>query len=60
MAFNKGDKVAQVLPAPIVGTIESFNFDEGTRQIKNLVTWTDAEGNTHSRYFTDEELTSQA
>ena len=53
--FKTGSKVRQVLPAPIVGTVEGFSLDQTTGDICALVKWTDADGE-HSRYFTEAEL----
>jgi len=55
-AFTQGQKVTQVLPAPITGTVEKFSFDENTAEITVLVSYQDAEGNDQQRYFKQSEI----
>lgn len=49
--FKKGDAVVQVVPAPIEGTVEGFALDQDTGEVKILVQYDDAEGNSQSGYF---------
>lgn len=53
--FTKGTQVQQVIPAPIVGTVDGFDLDQQTGQIQVKVVWSDADGQ-HERYFTEAEL----
>ena len=55
MLFSKGDKVTQVLPAPIAGTVEGFALDQTTGTVTVLVSYTEA-GKAHKRYFKESEL----
>ena len=56
--FKKGDTVRQILPAPIVGTVERYEVDQETGDLQVLVTWPDADGDGHaeSRYFKASEV----
>jgi len=51
--FPKGATVRQILPAPIVGTVECYEVDQETGDLQVLVVWPDADGDGHqeSRYF---------
>ena len=54
--FTKGQTVAQVLPAPIEGQVAGFSLDQENGEVLVLVSYTDAEGETQSRYFKQSEL----
>lgn len=54
--FKKGDAVAQVLPAPIVGTVDGFSLCQETGEVMPKVVWSDADGVQHERYFREDEL----
>lgn len=56
MAIAKGTQVRQVIAHPIEGVIDSFSVDQETGEVQYLVTWNDADGVTHSRYFQDGEV----
>lgn len=56
--FVKGEKVSQVLPAPIAGEVLGFGFDPDTGNITVLVGYVDADGNDQQRYFQQSELVS--
>ena len=55
MAFKINDqvKVKAVVPA---GPVQRMRMDEETGEISYLVEWTDAAGNSHQRWFTEDEL----
>lgn len=55
-AFTKGQTVTQVLPAPISGEVAGFSLDQENGEVLVLVTYTDAQGETQSRYFKQSEL----
>lgn len=56
--FKAGDTVRQIIPAPIVGVVESVTICpiEGDRLFK--VVWPDADGDgiEESRYFKEDEI----
>jgi cell envelope opacity-associated protein A len=54
--FKKGDtvKVASVIPQ---GPVESMRMDEDGN-VQYLLSWTDASGNVHSRWFDESALVS--
>jgi hypothetical protein len=54
--FKKGDtvKVASVIPQ---GPVESMRMDEDGN-VQYLISWTDASGNVHSRWFDESALVS--
>lgn len=56
MTFAKGQKVTQVLPAPISGEVAGFAVDQQTGALQVQVKWTDAEGHDHARFFSASEL----
>lgn len=56
--FTNGQKVTQVLHAPIEGTVAGFGFDPVTGTVTVLVNYTDSEGNEQQRYFQQSELTA--
>jgi hypothetical protein len=62
MSFTKGQKVVQVQPAPIEGTVVGFGVDQQTGAVQIQVEWVDADADgtphTHARYFTVDELRS--
>lgn len=52
--FKKGDTVTLKNPPP-VGVVESFRMDdEGV--VSCLISWTDAQGQSQSRWFSEDEL----
>ena len=53
-AFKIGQKVAQVMPKPIEGTVLSLAFNGDDIQYE--VEYVDAAGATHIQPFTEEEL----
>ena len=55
MAIAKGTTVRQVVPV-ITGTIERFEVDQETGELQYLVAWTDANGDSQSKYFKDGEI----
>lgn len=57
--FKNGDKVRQVMPAPIEGEVVRFVFDETTGEISYVVLATDVEG-IHERVFKAEDLEASA
>lgn len=56
MSFKKGDKVIQVLQAPIEGVVDGFALDQNTGEVTVLVEYTNASGEVHQRYFHADEL----
>ena len=54
--FTNGQKVTQIMHAPIEGTVAGFGFDPSTGTVTVLVSYTDAEGNDQQRYFQQSEL----
>jgi hypothetical protein len=54
--FKKGDtvKVAAVIPQ---GPVESMRMDEDGN-VQYLLSWTDMDGNNHSRWFDESALVS--
>ena len=57
MAYAKDTRVVQVQPEPIRGTVVAYSVDQNTGEVQYLVEWDDAFGTTHSRYFTEAEIT---
>jgi hypothetical protein len=49
--FKKGDAVRQILPVPVVGTVDSFAVDQETGDLQVKVTTPDGE-----RHFTEDQL----
>lgn len=58
MAFPKGTLVRQILPAPIVGTVEKYDVDQETGKVQVLVSWPDSNGDgvPESRYFNIDQV----
>jgi hypothetical protein len=54
--FKKGDtvKVVAIIPQ---GPVESMRMDEDGN-VQYLISWTDANGNEHSRWFDEAQLTA--
>ena len=54
--FKKGDtvKVVAVIPQ---GPVESMRMDEDGN-VQYLISWTDTNGNEHSRWFDEAQLTA--
>lgn len=55
MAYPKGTQVRQIV-TPIEGTVTGYQVDAETGDVQMLVEWTDANGDTHSKYFKDAEV----
>lgn len=54
--FAKGAAVRQIV-TPITGVVAGdFRVDQETGGVQVPVEWTDADGQTHSRYFTEDEI----
>ena len=58
MAFKNGDKVVQVIPAPISGTVVGFALDQETGEVHVRVQWDDEAG-VHERHFAQTELAAE-
>lgn len=54
--FKKGDKVVQVLPAPIAGEVTGFSLCQETGEVHALVQYQDANGNPQTRHFRQDDL----
>ena len=54
--FKKGDKVSQVLPAPVVGEVAGFDVDQETGTLQVRIEWTDANGDVNVRHFNPDQL----
>lgn len=54
--FTKDQKVSQILPAPITGTVAGFALDQSNGEVIVLVNSTDKDGIVHSRYFKQNEV----
>lgn len=54
-AFKKGDVVKIVAVVP-QGPVESMRMDEDGN-VQYLISWTDLNGNQHSRWFDEAQLT---
>lgn len=56
--FKKGATVRQIMPAPVVGTVERYDVDQETGEVQVLVVWPDADGDGHqeSRYFKADQI----
>jgi cell envelope opacity-associated protein A len=54
--FKKGDtvKIVAVIPQ---GPVESMRMDEDGN-VQYLISWTDGNGNNHSRWFDEAQLTA--
>lgn len=55
MALKVGDAARVVVPV-IAGEVTQVKFNEDTGAKRILLTWTDLEGETQERWFTEEEL----
>lgn len=55
MAFKEGQQVRLVAPV-IQGSIEDIRFNKGTEELEYLVTYTDADGEAQTRWFTESSL----
>lgn len=53
--FSK-DQVVRVKAVTPTGPVTKFKMDEDTGDMSYLVSWTDAEGETQSRWFGEDEL----
>lgn len=58
--IKKGDTVAQILPAPIKGTVTGFGLCQETGDVSVKVEYTDAAGATHERFFKKSEVSPVA
>lgn len=56
MAHDKGASVRQIVPAPSVGTVVERRLHDGAGEIEYLIEWTDADGNTASRWFLESQI----
>lgn len=54
--FTKDQKVLQILPAPITGTVAGFALDQSNGEVIVLVNSVDEDGIVHSRYFKQSEV----
>lgn len=54
--FTKGQKVSQIVPAPIVGEVVGFSVDQETGTVQIKVEWSDADGGKHERFFAEGEV----
>lgn len=54
--FKKGDKVRQIMPAPVTGKVDYFTVDQETGSVQIRITRKDADGNKHRTYFMEHEL----
>lgn len=54
--FTKDQKVSQILPAPIIGTVAGFALDQSNGEVIVLVNSVDEDGTVHSRYFKQSEV----
>lgn len=57
--FNKGDKVEQIMPLPIKGSIDAFSIDQNTGDPQLHVTWQDEKQISHGHWFKDHEVRLQ-
>ncbi|CAB5151367.1 hypothetical protein UFOVP148_38 [uncultured Caudovirales phage] len=57
-AFTKGQKVTQVLPAPVEGEVSGFALDQENGEVIVQVTSVDSEGVEHTRFFRQSEITA--
>lgn len=53
--MEQGTQVRLIQPT-IEGTITDTEYDKGAKCLRHLVEWTDASGNTQSRWFIEAEL----
>lgn len=58
--FNKGDKVAQIVNAPISGVVTDYALDSETGEVLIKVSYTDAQNNPQERHFRQTELQAAA
>jgi hypothetical protein len=56
LKFKNGDKVTQVMPAPITGEVTRFVFDDTTGEISYVVSSTDPDGTLHERVFSEADI----
>lgn len=56
MNFKKGDKVVQVMPEPIIGTVEGFGLCQETGAVSMRVSFTGPDGEMHERFFKGSEV----
>ena len=54
--FKKGDKVVQVQPAPISGTVTGFALCQETGEVTLAVEYPAGDGESHLRYFKQSEV----
>ena len=54
--LKKGAIVRQIMPAPVVGTVERYEVDQETGELQVLVCWTCDEGHEHSTYFKADQV----
>lgn len=56
LKFKNGESVTQILPAPVVGVVSRFMFDETSGDISYVVASTDTDGTVHERVFSGADL----
>ena len=54
--FVVGQKVRQIMPAPIEGVIKEFTFDKTTAVVSVVIGVTGADGVEHERVFLESNL----
>jgi hypothetical protein len=57
--FKKGDKVEQIMPAPIRGRVDAFSIDQESGDPQLHVSWEDDNQVTHSKWFHEHQLKPQ-
>ena len=55
MALEIGQQVKLIQPV-IQGEIKDTEYDKDAKQLRHLLEWTTADGETHSRWFIESEL----
>lgn len=55
LKFKKGDAVRQVVPAPVEGVITGQAIVDD--EVQYSVQWTGPDGDSHERFFTEDQLT---
>lgn len=56
--FTKGQKVIQVMPAPIEGEVSGFALDQENGEVIVQINYLDTDGSEHTRYFRQSEITA--
>jgi hypothetical protein len=55
LAIEEGARVRQKAPT-IEGTVVDTEYDKGTKELRHLVEYDDADGETQTRWFTASDL----